>query len=109
MVELGCLRYMCSYIVTPLANKAPVWRHFGYMKDLAIGKTAVGNKVTCKLCRVAVAHSGGTTNLKNHLRSHHRPRYTELFEYELGNSSKAERQRPMDAFCKLLQTLSYAT
>ena len=88
---------LAEAIVTPSANKAPVWRYFGYRKDVGTGKIAVGKKVTCKLCRVEVAHSGGTTNLRNHLRSHHRPEYAELFDDDLGNS---ERQRPMDTFCK---------
>ena len=33
-------------IVTLSSNKAPVWRHFGYMKDSATGKAMVGKKVT---------------------------------------------------------------
>ena len=37
-------------IVAPSASKAPVWKYFGYVKDLATGKAAIGKKATCKLC-----------------------------------------------------------
>ena len=91
-------------IVTPPGNRAPVWRYFGFVKDAATGKLAVGKKARCKLCRVEVAHSGGTTNLKNHLRSHHRPEYRELHNDEPESSAEAQSQRKMDVFCKLSNT-----
>ena len=76
-------------IVAPSASKAPVWK---YVKDLATGKAATGKRATCKLCRVEVAHSGGTTNLKNHLRSHHRPEYRDLYGDDLGSSVEDQSQ-----------------
>ena len=39
--------------------------------------------ITCKICTQKVTHGGGgTTNLKNHLRTNHRAEYEELFENE---------------------------
>ena len=46
-------------IIAPSASKAPVWKYFGYVMDLTSGRAAVGERATCKLCRVEVAHSGG--------------------------------------------------
>ena len=62
-------------IITPSTNKARAWKHFGYVKDSATGKLKIGKKVTCRLCRGEVSHSGGTSNLKNHLRHKHLPEY----------------------------------
>ena len=84
-------------IVTPQANRAPVWCYFGYTKD-ATGKVVTGKKVKCKLCRADVAHSGGTTNLKNHLRSHHRAEYTALYSDD--DPVPGQSQQKMDVFCK---------
>ena len=84
-------------IVTPQANRAPVWGYFGYTKD-ATGKIAFGKKVKCKLCRADFAHSGGSTNLKNHLRSHHRAEYTALYSDD--DTVLGQSQQKMDVFCK---------
>ena len=93
-------------IVAPSASKAPVWKYFGYVKDLATGKAAIGKRATCKLCRVEVAHSGGTTNLKNHLRSHHRPEYRDLYGDDLGSSVEDQSQPKMDVFCRTVEKLT---
>ena len=42
-----------------------------------------------------MSHSGGTTNLKNHLRLHHRSEYRQLFSDE----KEDEGQQRMDRFC----------
>jgi len=80
-------------IVTPSASKDPVWN----MKDLTTGRAAVGEKAMCKLCLLEVTHSGRTTNLKNHLRSHHRPEYRNLYGDDL---AEVQSQPKMDVFCK---------
>ena len=85
-------------IVAPSASKAPVWRYFEYVMDLTTGRAAVGKRATCKLCRVRVAHSGGTTNLKNHLHFHHRPEYRNLYGDDLGSCVEVQSQLKMDYF-----------
>jgi len=89
-------------IVTPSASKAPVWKYFGCMKDLTIGRAAVGKKATCKLCLLEVAHSEGTTNLKNHLRSHHHPENRNPYSDDL---AEIQRQPKMNVFCKSSRTV----
>ena len=76
--------------------------YFGYMKDLTTGRPAVGKKDTCKLCLLKVAHSGGTTNLKNHLRSYHRPEFRNLYS---DNLAEVQSQPKMDVFCKPSRTV----
>ena len=66
-------------IITPLSHKVPVWKHFGFRRDSKTGKLLVENKAACKLCFAKVAHSGSTTNLQNHLHSHHRKKYNLIF------------------------------
>ena len=85
-------------IVTSSSNKAPVWRHFGYVKDSATEKATVGKKVTCRLCQMEVMHSGRTTNLKNHFCSHHLPEYRDRYSDEHGGTSATQGQ--LDVFCK---------
>ena len=76
------------------------------MKDLATGKAAIGKRAVCKLCRVEVAHSGGTTNLKNHLHSHCHPRYRDLYGDDLGSSMEDQSQPKMDVFSHTVEKLS---
>ena len=52
-------------IFTPFGRIFPVWVHFGYKKDY--GALIKGTRTYCKLCRHAIAHGSGMTNLKNHL------------------------------------------
>ena len=59
-----------------------MWKYFGIEKNSS-GAAERDKRVTCKLCGQKVAHGGGTTNLKNHLRTNHHKEYDELFEYEL--------------------------
>ena len=66
-------------VTTPLSNKAPVWKYFGFHKDENTGKLLIKNQAVCKLCLSKVAQSGGTTNLPNHLRSHHCEEYNSVF------------------------------
>lgn len=87
-------------IITPPANRAPIWRDFGYMKDATTGKLEVEKKAKRKLCQAEVAQLGGTTNLKNHLRSYHHLKYRELYNYEPKSSTEAQSQQKMDVFCK---------
>ena len=63
--RFGCVQSRISMaecgedIVAPSANKAPVWKYFGYVMDLTSGREAVGKRATCKLCQVEVTHSEG--------------------------------------------------
>ena len=62
---------------TPKGKVAAVWKHFGYRVD-ATTKLRNTGKATCRLCKTDVSHSGGTTNLWNHLRALHPVEYSEL-------------------------------
>ena len=64
--------------VTPFGRISPVWRHFGYKKDTT-GNLIRGTRAYCKLCGQAVAHGGGTTNLRNHLCLNYPSEYSNLF------------------------------
>ena len=66
---------MAESITTPAGRTSQVWKHFGFKEGEKDGK-----KVTCKLCGVYVAHGGGSTNLKTHLRTWHRSTHDELFK-----------------------------
>ena len=70
------------------------------MMDLTTGRAAVGKRAMCKLHQVKVTHSGGTTNLKNHLRSHHHPKYRNLYGDDLGSCMEVQSQLKMDVFHK---------
>ena len=61
-------------------------------------------KSYCKLCRVEVAHSGGTANLKNHLCSHHHPEYRNLYRDDLGSCAAVQSQLKMDVSYKPSRT-----
>ena len=72
------------------------------MKDLTTGRAAVGKKATCKLCLLEVAHSGGTTSLKNQLCFHHRPEYRNLYGDDF---AEVQSHPKMDVFCKPSRTV----
>ena len=50
-------------------------------------------RITCKICAQKLAHCGGTTNLKNHLRTNHQTEYEELYGKE-----QITNQTSMDSF-----------
>ena len=52
-----------------------------------------------------LTHAGGTTNLKNHLRSHHRPEYRNLYGDDLGSCAEVQSQLKMDVFYKPSRTV----
>ena len=54
----------------PGKYKSPVWESFGFYMD-DNGKLD-RSKAICRLCRRAIAYSGNTTNLHNHVFHHHR-------------------------------------
>ena len=74
-------------------QKSAVWKYFGVEKNRS-GAAERDKRVTCKLCAQKVAHGGGTTNLKNHLRTNHRKEYDELYESDLNLSTT------MDSFVR---------
>jgi len=82
-------------VVSPSSRTSAVWKYFGFMKD-DHGKLVKDSRAICKLCGQKVAHGGGTTNLKNHLRAKHRAIYNEVVA---SNSSERE-QRSLDAFVR---------
>ena len=82
-------------IVTPDSHKAPVWMHFGFRRDDSSGRIVIGSKAVCNLCMKEVAHSGGTTNLINHLRIHHRAEFEVLTE---GDEAGSSGQQKIDAY-----------
>ena len=87
-------------IITPSSHKAAVWKYFGFQKDDKTGnsgKLVIENKATCKLCFAKVARSGGTTNLHNHLRSHHREEYNAVVGDSVTSNSD---QTKISDFCK---------
>jgi len=77
-----------SSILSPPSNTSAVWQHFGSAKD-DHRKLLNDSQAICKLCGQKVAHGGGTTNLKNHLRTKHYPTYNEL----IAGGSLTERER----------------
>ena len=79
ITEHADTKLMAREIITPSSHKAAVLKYFGFQKESGnSGKLVIENKVTCKLCVAKVARSGGTTNLQNHLRSHHREEYNSV-------------------------------
>ena len=61
--------------------KSVVWKYFGIERS-SNGTVQKDSRVICKLCSEKVAHSGRTTNLKNHLQTNHRAQYEELYGSE---------------------------
>ena len=76
--------------------KSLVWKHFGVEKSSA-GIVQKDKHVVCKLCSHKVAHGGGTTNLRNHLRTNHRTQYEELY---IAEQDADTRQSLMDTFVR---------
>ena len=69
-----------STVLHPPAKRlrSLVWEHFGYPKQ-ADGSIRDDGEPTCKLCGKKVkARSANTSNLKAHLRDHHKPEYAQL-------------------------------
>ena len=87
------------YSSHPSGRSARVWKYFGFKKDFA-GKIDKSKHAVCKLCNTAVAHGGGTTNLRNHLRLNHSSEYLLLYPPEENdNSVKADTtQNRMEDF-----------
>ena len=74
-------------------QKSVVWKYF-YVKKNRSGVTQRDKRVTCSLYTQKIAHGGGTTNLKNHLKTNHWKEYEELFENE-------DNQTLLDNFVQL--------
>ena len=77
---------MVEIIVSPTGRSARVWMHFGFKKDSS-GKIDKSKHAVCKLCNALVAHGGGTTNLRNHLRLNHSLEYLLLYPPEENSHS----------------------
>ena len=65
-------------IVSPTGRSALVWKHFGFKKDTS-KRIDRSKHAVCKLCNALVAHRGGTTNLRNHLRLNLHTEYLLLY------------------------------
>ena len=89
-------------ICSPHGRISPVWKHFGYKKD-STGNLVKGPRAYCKLCTQAVAHGGGTTNLKSHLRLNHPSEYSNLFPDENANENK---QPKIEEFTRPVATVA---
>ena len=77
-------------VISPTGRSARVWMQFGFRKDSS-GKIDKSKRTVCKLCNALVAHGGGTTNLRNHLRLNHSSEYLLLYPAEeSGSSSKVD-------------------
>ena len=68
--------------------KSDVWKYFVKDND--------GNKAECKLCSKVLAYRGGTTNLRNHLKSQHPLRYDKKQESADGKGKM--KQAPLTSF-----------
>ena len=74
-------------------------------------------KAVCELCPKSVAHSSGTTNLRNHLLAWHKNEYDEMFGEkhpqvqpmltEFVRPSKINVLSPTSEHAKTLTSLSY--
>ena len=67
-----------------------MWKHFGYRVDATTKKLKNTGKAMCRLCKTDISHSGGMTNLWNHLRASHPVEYSELMG--VANSETGARQ-----------------
>ena len=86
-------------VFTPANRSALVWKFFGFKKD-ASGKLLKDARAICKHCKHGVAHGGGTTNLRNHLRVNHPSLYEELLSSSKDSQgeSSGSKQDTMDRF-----------
>ena len=73
-------------------QKSVVWKYFG-VEINSSGAAERDGRVTCKLCAQKVVHGGGTTNLRNHLKTNHRTEFEELY-----GSEQVTNQTSMDCF-----------
>ena len=73
-----------SVLQMPKGKVAVMWKHFGCQADATTRKLTNTGKATCRLCKNDVSHSGGMTNLCNHLQASHPVEYSELIG--MGNS-----------------------
>ena len=55
-------------------SSSAVWKHFGFpsKNGKIIVEKKKRDKVHCKLCNTVIKYSGSTTNLRFHLKEHHR-------------------------------------
>ena len=83
-------------------QKSVVWKYFGIEKNSS-GAAQRDRRVMCKICSQKVTHGGGTTNLKNHLKTNHQAEFEELY----GNEQLAN-QTSMDCFVQLPSSSSTA-
>ena len=79
---------MASNIVSPTGRSSLVWKYFGFAKDCDDG-TLPKEKAVCKLCSQKVAHGGGTTNMKNHLKTKHLAEFNTLYQEDPTSSSQS--------------------
>ena len=96
-----CLK-MAEEIVSPRNRSSVIWKHFGFSKD-STGKLCK-EKAICKLCNQKLATGGGTTNMKNHLKSKHLAEYHLLFEMSSETSQSSLMDFTVPAVKKLLLT-----
>ena len=89
-------------------QKSVVWKYFGIEKNSS-GAAQRDRRVTCKLRAQKVAHSGGTTNLRNNLKTNHRVEFEELYGNETNQTSiDSFVQRSSSSVKKLLYNLPRA-
>ena len=89
-----------SDIVSPKGKTSAVWKYFGYLRGKKEGPTAL-----CKVCGGSVERSGGTTNLRSHLRTWHRSIYDQL--YPEAPDESCSKQGTMDSFVTRVEKLPY--
>ena len=77
---------MATNIVSPVGRSSLVWKHFGFVKDS--DGTIQREKAVCKLCLQKVAQGGGTTNMRNHLKTKHLTEFNALYLEEPSSSSQ---------------------
>ena len=92
--EINSQARSTNEIYTPFGQISPIWIHFSYKKDFA-GALIKETRAYYKLCRQAIAHGGGITNLKNHLRLNHSSEYTNLFH---DDENVDEKQHKIENF-----------
>ena len=86
---------MVDNVVSPTGRKSLIWNYFGFSNDSS-GKICK-EKAICKLCGQKFSHGGGTTNLRNHLKSGHLPEYNKLY-VETASEQSSSTQTCLDEF-----------
>ena len=84
-------------IVTPPNRTAQIWKHLGFKRDSS-GKLSKSVRALCKICKQSVAHGGGMTNLRNHLRTAHSSLYIELLSGNSHGQRSLHKQEKLDRF-----------